>query len=353
MQHIPRHQCRARGFTLVELLVVIAIIGILVALLLPAVQAAREAARRTQCLSNLKQLGVAAQNYQSTYRSFPVGMLMQPGLVYTESTFFIRLLPFLEEQALYDKWDFKTPANNVSTNASLSRTATKINSLLCPSDIFESNPYSLPGPASPSPSTSSPGAVPGWYSGTSYAGNYGEGSYYVHFSQFAIRPNGTLFLTGDDVQLKAGVLHALVANHYDLSPAGAKNITDGTSKTLLMGEKYHFDDFFDTWTSGNSGLKMYQVSAWAWAGGPEGAAHLFCSSAVRINYGVRAYTATPNDVGSQDKRFNGWGSGHPGVSCFVFADGSTHAIADSIGQDVLTAITTRNGNETIDNSTVE
>ncbi len=97
------------AFTLVELLVVIAIIGILVALLLPAVQAAREAARRTQCLSGLKQLGVAAQNYQSTYRAFPVGMLMKPGLTYTESTFFVRLLPYLEEQSLYDRWDFKTP----------------------------------------------------------------------------------------------------------------------------------------------------------------------------------------------------------------------------------------------------
>ncbi|HEY2761512.1 MAG TPA: DUF1559 domain-containing protein, partial [Pirellulales bacterium] len=157
---LPTVSRRERSaFTLVELLVVVAIIGILIALLLPAVQAAREAARRTQCLSGLKQLGVAAQNYHSTYRTFPVGMWMKPGLTYTESTFFVRLLPYLEEQSLYDKWDFKTPVTNASTSLANSRAATKISSLLCPSDQFESNPYTLPGPESASPSTSSPGAV--------------------------------------------------------------------------------------------------------------------------------------------------------------------------------------------------
>ena len=252
--------------------------------------------RRTQCLSNLKQLGVAAQNYHSTYRSFPVGMLMQPGLVYTESTFFIRLLPFLEEQALYDTWNFKTPASNVSTNVSQSRAATKINSLLCPSDLFESNPYSLPGPVSPSPSTELARRSPRLVRRNQLRGQLRR--------RLLLRP---LLAVRDPPQRHAvpyrrrpatekGVLHTLVENHYDLSPAGDKNITDGTSKTLLMGEKYHFDDFFDTWTSSNSGLKMYQVSAWAWAGGPKGAAHLFCSSAVQMNFGARAYSSTPNNT---------------------------------------------------------
>jgi prepilin-type N-terminal cleavage/methylation domain-containing protein len=349
MQHRRISSGVPYAFTLVELLVVIAIIGILVALLLPAVQAAREAARRTQCLSGLKQLGVAAQNYQSTYRAFPIGMLMKPGLTYTESTFFVRLLPYLEEQSVYDQWDFKTPANNVSATQANSRTATKIPSLICPSDVFEANPYLLPGPAAANPGQTSPGAVAGWYAGTSYAGSYGEGSYYVHFSQFAIKPNGTLFLTGDDPSLQAHVLHTLVENHYDLSPADPKNITDGTSKTLLMGEKYHSDPFFDSWTAGNSGLKMFQVSAWGWVGGPKGAAHIFCSSAVGINQSARSLTSTANDVATQDRRFNSWGSGHPGVSCFVFADGSTRTISDSISTLVLTAITTRAGAETVDN----
>lgn len=348
MQHEKRESWRPDGFTLVELLVVIAIIGILVALLLPAVQAAREAARRVQCMNGLKQLGIAAHNYHSAHNTFPIGMFMKPGLTYTEATFFVRLLPYMEEQSLYDSWDFNTPANNVSTNQAKSRAATKIAGFICPSDVFETNPYMLPGPVSASPPQTSPGAVEGWYAGTSYAGNYGEGSYYTKFSQFAIKPDGALFLTGKDPSLQAGVLNVLVQNHYDLSPASAKNVTDGTSKTLLIGEKYHYDAFFDTWTSANSGMKMYQVSAWGWVGGMKGAAEIFCSSAVGINNSVRAYTTSANDIGAQDRRFNGWGSGHPGVCGFVFVDGSTRMISDSINQTVLVAITTRAGGENVD-----
>jgi prepilin-type N-terminal cleavage/methylation domain-containing protein len=348
MRNGRRDWLRSNGFTLVELLVVIAIIGILVALLLPAVQAVRESARRAQCMNGLRQLGVAAHNYHSARNMFPIGMTMNPGLTYTESTFFVRLLPYLEEQALYDSWDFNTPANNVSTNQANSRAATKIASLICPSDVFETNPFMLPGPASASPPQTSPGAVEGWYAGTSYAGNYGEGSYYTKFSQFAIKPNGSLFLTGNDTSLKTGVLDVLVQNHYNLSAASAKNITDGTSKTLLMGEKYHYDAFFDTWTSANSGMKMYQVSAWGWVGGMKGAAEIFCSSAVPINSSVRSFTTSANDIAAQDRRFNSRGSGHPGVCGFVFADGSTRMISDSINATVLVAITTRAGAETVD-----
>jgi len=354
------------GFTLVELLVVIAIIGILVALLLPAVQSAREAARRTQCISGLKQLEIAAQNYHSARKSFPVGMQMKPGLAATEATFFVRLLPYLEEQALYDQWDFKNPANNVTADASTSRAATKIAVLTCPSDQFEANPYALPGGPAAFPGQTSPGAVAGMYSGTSYAGNYGEGSYYTQFSLFPINPNGIFFVTGNDDQLKANTsaneanclvkgkgsssaLNQVCCSHFNLAPIKIQAITDGTSHTILMGEKHHFDDFFDTWTGGNSGLKMHQVSAWGWVGGMKGTAHVFCSSAVDINNLMRAYTTSPNQIQQQDRRFNGWGSGHPGVCCFVFADGSTRVISQSINNAVLKSISTRASNEVVDN----
>src|SRR5690606_36930300 len=103
----PMRTSRERGFTLVELLVVIAIIGILVALLLPAVQAARAAARRSQCANQMKQMGIALQNYAATYGgTFPFGTpgSGQPGL-------FGHLLPFMEEEAIYDEIIFTAPAD--------------------------------------------------------------------------------------------------------------------------------------------------------------------------------------------------------------------------------------------------
>src|SRR5262249_36767247 len=100
---------KRNAFTLVELLVVIAIIGILVALLLPAIQAAREAARRAQCTSNLKQLGIALHNYIGAKKDvLPGGMYQEfkaPG-GYQGDTFFVYLMPYMENQIIYDRWDF-------------------------------------------------------------------------------------------------------------------------------------------------------------------------------------------------------------------------------------------------------
>jgi len=126
---------RLAAFTLVELLVVIAIIGVLVALLLPAVQAAREAARRTQCTNNLKQLGLALQNYHDTNRNFPAGYYQIPTGIANESTWVTHILPYFEQQNLYDNiltWDrFGSAPQNPGVTVVL---RTFLDGMLCPSD---------------------------------------------------------------------------------------------------------------------------------------------------------------------------------------------------------------------------
>jgi prepilin-type N-terminal cleavage/methylation domain-containing protein/prepilin-type processing-associated H-X9-DG protein len=352
----PQSNRLTAGFTLVELLVVIAIIATLIGLLLPAVQAARESARRISCQNNLKQFGVAAHVHAGARKAFPLGLELRDGATTAKATFLIRLLPYLEETALAQAWDFVDSSKNSSTSPGASRAATVIRGFVCPSDQFTENPFDLPATgASFSPAqTASGNPHAGKYSGCSYAGNYGVGAYYTSFSAFPVIPNGMLFMTGPGKELKpssaGGSLHTLSADHQNLPPVKPEQVPDGTSKTLLIGEKHHQDPHFDSWNSANSGLKMHQFSVWAWSGGRKGSAMLFASSAVPINSTVRTLApsspSTPS-ITIQDSRMNAWGSGHPGGAGFVFADGSTRFLADSIEQMTLASLSTRKGGEAI------
>src|SRR5436305_2963878 len=100
-----RHSDR-RGFTLIELLVVIAIIAVLISLLLPAVQSAREAARRAQCINNLKQIGLAINNYESTNTALPPTSVYARVGFYQNQSYHVRILPFMEQQPLYNNVNF-------------------------------------------------------------------------------------------------------------------------------------------------------------------------------------------------------------------------------------------------------
>jgi prepilin-type N-terminal cleavage/methylation domain-containing protein len=194
-----------RGFTLVELLVVIAIIGILVALLLPAVQAAREAARRMQCGNNLKQLAIALHNYHDTYKTFPPDAIWSGNLRGTTPsattvrnyTWIALVLPFIEQTALHNKIDFRLPAISQFTNLQVDgepALGLMLPALQCPSDYK----WDVP---------------PRGFGTSSYSGNGG----WAHHR----------YKRGD-------VFRAGVFPLYD--PVRLGDITDGTTNTAMLSE---------------------------------------------------------------------------------------------------------------------
>lgn len=318
-----------RGFTLIELLVVIAIIAIMIGLLLPAVQKIRAAAARTKCNNNLKQLGLAMHNYEGAYQRFPEG-LSQYFNPFRGVTFYVHLLPYLEQDNLWRQWDFNNLENNVTADPATSRSAVMIPTLVCPSDLFAENPFSVPA------NSHSGVAYGGYYAGTSYAGNYGTGNY--HPSSAPVGPidqknTGMLFLTGP------------AGRPANAKPIKMASVLDGLSNTIMFGEKHHWDPRFDAIPEfRRSNLLMHQWSMWAWSGGFKGTGHVFCSCAVPINHRV-PNNSDPDSYTPQDLRLNAWGSGHSGGANFCLGDGSVRFIRQTISQQTLCALSTRAGGE--------
>lgn len=328
------------GFTLVELLVVIAIIGVLMGLLLPAVQMAREAARRASCQNNLRQLGLAVMNYESARQKFPPGYTQSrmnaAGVVYTSGSTsgfnfqghsaFYYLLPYIEAGNIFDNMDARIPLNNRVTNPALFRASTVIKTLLCPSD-------QLTGQSEPHTNGE-------YYGMTTYKLNGGTRPI---FSTSAT--NDGMFMA---VTLPRG--HSVAfARKAATAPLGKEiripEVLDGMSNTILFGEREHMDDNFDTFTTSagwNSGSTIRTWARWYPAAGDVGVANLVGGAFAPINYKTpwaHGQSGAPTSQSAwfvfQDLRLSAFGSAHPGGANFTMGDGSTKFISDEMPQTVL------------------
>lgn len=313
---------RARGFTLVELLVVIAIIGVLVSLLMPAVQAAREAARRIQCQNHLKQLALAAHNYESSHNHFPIGLVAvdDPPTSYRNKTnLWVELLPELEQSSLKGRWDYTDFRRNFQ-GGTAATTAVVLPVMVCPSDP-------LPGPVAHFQFSPPYDWFNGYWAYSSYAGNGGT----FAFDWGNPGPRDGVFYTGSRTRVL--------------------DITDGTSNTFLLGERYHRDPDFDARTAADANFKeMGPMTLWGvWASAyHEGGsvADVTLSAAVPINYLASASPA-PGGPDWLVGRLNAYGSGHPGGANFAFADGSVRFARDTSSLPLLRTLSTRAGGEVV------
>jgi prepilin-type N-terminal cleavage/methylation domain-containing protein/prepilin-type processing-associated H-X9-DG protein len=290
------------AFTLVELLVVITIIGILLGLLLPAVQAAREAGRRNTCLNNLKQLGLAIQNYHGTYNRFPPGSHLHQTEYALSISWRVMILPQLEESVIYQQIA-PTPIGGATSLAA--------NSNLIPT--FEC----------PNMSTLLPGPVALIFSHYFGVGGVGRQKNKVmvleHFECGDIYTDGIFFPN---------------------SRTSIAKIEDGTSHTLALGERTYI---FDPWMSGSE-----------WSGTPKS---LICSKpSENIRYPINAdldqfgyYVHDENaPAGAKTMLFNDlpFGSLHTGGAQFCYADGHAKMTQDSIDFTVFGDLSTIAGGET-------
>lgn len=318
--------CR-RGFTLIELLVVIAIIAIIISLLLPGVQQAREAARRTQCRNHLKQLGLAIHNYESSHSCFPPGQIRIPFATQPRVrgwSMYVQLLPYIDQAPLYSRWDFANPlANEANGN-----TAFVLPVLVCPSATLPQNPV-----------VKSSGVR---YALTSYGGNGGTQSH----PPAAVKGDGIFAGSGPPINTPPTVQYPLVR---------FRDVIDGLSNTLLLGERNHYDPNYDTFYA--QGAALNPISGWGyWApsGGAFATTDLTMSSLAPINYQMPYnYSNAPSYSGSFDNtaeailRLNAFGSQHVGGAHFTLCDGSVRFLSENLDPVLFRSLSTRGGNEVV------
>jgi prepilin-type N-terminal cleavage/methylation domain-containing protein/prepilin-type processing-associated H-X9-DG protein len=289
------------GFTLIELLVVIAIIAVLISLLLPAVQSAREAARRAQCVNNLKQLGLAIHNYMDQNTVMPPATFVRdaiPGYGYPyDFSLFMRILPQVEQQPLYSAINFNLTAWN---GENITVISTPLSVLSCPSDGTSAVPTSI----------------------ANADGNYfpgiPQGNWVMPHSCYMGIAGPFVYWNLDLAPATWQLQQRMLGIFYPLSHTSIASITDGTSNTMMFSETAPSKAYPDTDTSGAARIDF---TAWWMAGDP---------------YDTQGSTSWPPNPKSKVLGLSSVGSPaliasrHPGgVNC-GYADGSVRFIKDSI-----------------------
>lgn len=332
------------AFTLVELLVVIAIIGVLVALLLPAVQAAREAARRSSCQNNLRQIGLAFHNFHDTSNNFPP-LRLAGGDGWASC--WVLVLPYMEQQNVYNQWDLTKRYSQQSVNAR----QVHIKNLLCPGrrtpkDFSVSEQWYVQDSTLPPEPRSAEGAQARFGPANNPPGTVGDYAACVGDMRgnpnnpnaqnwFNTESNGAIIIGTPQPSVATSSPQTLVLTSWQ-SNTRFSRIEDGTSSTFLAGEKHVPAKMF-----GRAKVGDGPIFSGSWSAFPGRIA------GIEDPLGRGPTDLTPSGGVVDGIYARKFGGVHPGICQFVFCDGSTRSIRTTIDGQSLRRYAVRNDGDAI------